>query len=1005
MLKKSGISFLSALLIAAPGSDLCAQAVSGQVPGVKLAPALSLTGPATPLAAAPALTTPASLVGSVIVAPTLIPTAQAPAQSPQAAAPMAKTAPLAAIQSDGDAEKKAAALNETFDNQAPVEAETDVDAGPLPRVAEPSLYKISAKIFPDEGRFTSAGHIRLAMKQRRDSITLHAADMEITKVIFRRAGEKTGTVIDPKTLVWDKEKGRVTIPIGAAHEGRADLYLEIAAKLKTQGAGPYITRDSYKGKMENYVVTQFEATDARQFFPMFDEPGYKAKFDLTLDAPAWHTVRSNMPAKRETVVGDRKIVKFQRTPKMSSYLLSFVSGRFDYIAGKVGGIKIRVYGHPDRIRRQGRLAMQGLKKFIRWGGEYFGKKFPLPKHDVIAVADFTAGAMENWGMNTFREESLMYDPKRSGAESKEVVLQVISHENAHSWFGDLVTMSWWNGLWLNEAFANLMESKAVDRFYPTVGIWKSVEASKQKAMEVDAQLETRGVQTLVKTEAEIDAIFDAITYEKGGSVLQMLDHYLTEPVFQKGVQLYIKRHAHKNASPEDLWKALADASQDPRIVEIGTKWVTQSGFPIVSVESAVGTALRLAQRRFMANGTKNDHQLWPIPMVVSYQLKGESQVRTHRFVFDRKQAEVTLPGRGELLWVNTNEGQAGFYRSALSDGLHKKLLDNGFVSLSAVERVGLLNDLWARAQAGDLPIDAYLDSLAMFQGEEDRIVLDAMHQGLAGISDKLLTTDAQRQALGKFARALVGKQWTSWGWGKPGDGNDRKRSRAMVLGILGRFDPDAALVRDARKKLDRYLSDPASVDPNLTMELLEIGARNGDRKLFDRILAAYKKSDVADQKEQLMLGLGMFRDPALIQAALDLTFAKTKDSHGEEFDVIRGQDITTLLSFMLRDCDTQAAAYKFVVSRWKDIREKAGSFGAERVVRALADVHDAPVLKHMRGFFAAAANREPQADRALKQSVQFAENSIAFQHEAGAAAGEWLAHSTMMARDSRHPQD
>src|SRR4029450_13162056 len=453
--------------------------------------------------------------------------------------------------------------------------------------------------------------------------------------------------------------------------------------------------------------TQFEATDARRFFPCWDEPAFRSRFQSTVVVPENWLARSNMPIESEQKIAGGKEVRFAPTPPMSSYLNVFVAGGLAFMGSQVGPTQIRVIATKGKAE-SGRYALEASAEILKYYNDYFGVRYPLPKLDQIAIPGGFGGAMENWGGITYYESTLLFDPKNSSARTKQNIYEVIAHEVAHMWFGDLVTMAWWDNLWLNEGFASWMGSKCTAHFNPQWEVWlarelprdptRRIGIAKEQAMEGDARSTTHPIQQPVATEAEANSAFDDITYKKGESFLRMLESFLDADVFRNGIRRYIAAHKYSNTTTADLWNELSGASKRP-VREISAGWTEQPGFPVVKVKREADANVQLTQERFTVNFKNAPPLLWQIPL--TYSVVGETPATL--LMTDRTAALENIPA-DRALKLNVNG--AGNYRIEYDDPSWELLL-KGLPKLGVEDRVNLMSDAWALVQAGRAPVSLY----------------------------------------------------------------------------------------------------------------------------------------------------------------------------------------------------------------------------------------------------------------------------------------------------------
>ena len=932
--------------VAAPLSST----IMNPLPGVSLS---------APLAAAPALrpsiaaSVPALEASPAVAAAAAAPSAARPALEALGAslsAPNAAPAAALDLRFDGSAAPKCAACaGEEVPAAASVPAAPPA-SGRLPSGVKPARYDLRLALEPEAGTFRGRAKVGVSVAKPTDRLVLHALDLEFAAVTVN------GRRLDPSKVVVDAKAETVTLLLDAPlAKGRASLEFEYSGKMNELMRGLFKARGKNEGKEESWAFTHLEPTHARRVLPCFDEPEQKAPFALTLDVPEHLTPISNMPATSETRANGRKVVTFAETPKMSSYLLAVFAARLESKSRMVDGTKISVWAPKDQLA-QADFALDVAEKALKGLNRYFGLKYQLPKLDLVVSPDFASGAMENWGAILFRDASLLIDPKLSSDAARRRVAEVVTHEIVHQWFGNLVTMKWWNDLWLNEAFATWLAAKIVDGWAPKWRVWDDFDSGKRSPLSIDALPGTRPVRSDAATPAEIQAMFDPMSYQKGGALLRMLEAYLGEAAFRKGVRAYILRYRYKNAEAADLARELERASGKP-VKKMMDGWLKQGGVPIISV-AASGKILTLKQERFSAFNLKDDTR-WSIPVAVSYRLKGEKKVRSAKVLLDGPTATLTLPGRGELLWAYPNAGETGYYRLSLDGTLLASALKHRS-DLSPVERAGLLNQLWAQARAGNLPVARFLDALASFRGDAARPALEDASAYLKTIRQELAQTDAEREAVGKFAADFFKPAADRLGWDKKKkDSPEAVLTRPTVLGALALMNPDAVATEiDARLKA--YLADPASVDPAIAPVVLLAASRRNEPALFDALRERLLAPKTPEQKDLALRALGEFSAPALLDRYLSMTLS----------DDIRPQDAWKPYVYLLGNPLTQARTWEFVKANWPAITAKVGPRGAARVVGAAGGLVSADWRRDVEAFFRAPANDVEMARKTLDQALQ-----------------------------------
>jgi puromycin-sensitive aminopeptidase len=831
-------------------------------------------------------------------------------------------------------------------------------AGRLSKTVAPSSYDLKLTLDPEAASFT--GHVKISLESKKPTtqLVLHSLDLSLTSVIV------AGRRLDPSKVVVDAKAETVTLLLDSPLKGRADVEIEYSGKMNELMRGLYQSRGKNGDKDEAWSFTHLEPTHARRVLPSFDEPAFKATFKLTLDVPAGLTPISNMPKASEVITGDRKTVVFQETPKMSSYLLAVFAARLEARTRKVGKTTLTVWAAPDQIA-QADFALDAGANALKYLNSYFGVPYMLPKLDMVAAPDFASGAMENWGAILYRDTSLLIDPKLSSDAAKRRVAEVVSHEIVHQWFGNLVTMGWWNDLWLNEAFATWLAYKIVDSWKPAWKVWDEFDQGKRSPLAIDALPGTRPVRSDAATPAEIQAQFDPMSYQKGGALLRMIEVYVGEADFRQGIQAYMKKYAYKNAEAKDLARELERASGKP-VSKMMNGWLSQGGVPVVSV-AAEGRTLTLSQSRFSAFNLKADTR-WSIPVVVRYRLKGEKKARTASVLLDKATKSVTLPGKGDILWIYPNAGETGYYRFELDASLlFAALARRG--ELSPVERAGLLNNLWANVRAGKLPVASFLESLAAFRGDASRLIIEDAAAYLKTIRQELTETDAERDALGIFAASFFGPHLKALGWDKKkGESQEVTMTRPTVLNALALLAPKALDQGQVSARLQKYLADPSSIDSSVAPVILTAAARRNDPALFVEFRARLAAPKTPEQKSLMLRALAEFSEPALLDQYLAMTVS----------DEIRAQDAWMPYIWLLSNPATRERSWAFVKANWKALSSKLGPRGATRVIGAAGGLVSAALKNDVEAFFRAPENEIEMARKTLDQTLESIELGLRF---------------------------
>ena len=736
--------------------------------------------------------------------------------------------------------------------------------------------------------------------------------------------------------------------------GTATVQISFTGILNSELRGFYLGKDEQGRK---YAVTQFESTDARRAFPSFDEPGYKATFDITVVADKGMVAISNSKSISDTPgPGDKHTVKFETTPKMSSYLAAIAVGNFEYIEGSADGIPIRIWSTPGK-KELGRFALESSENIMRYFNKYFGIKYPYGKLDEIGLPDFSAGAMENTGFITYREVILLLDEKHASVGLKKGVAEVISHEMAHQWFGDLVTMQWWDDIWLNEGFATWMANKPLESWKPEWNLDQDDVSDSGTALRVDALANTRPIHQPAETPAEILELFDGIAYGKAASVLRMLEAYLGPETFRAGVNEYLKQHAYANSTADDFWSTLARVSKKP-VDKIMPTFVKQAGAPILSLQAKCeGNSQKVTlnqQRYFYGRALLNagSTELWLVPVC----MKNAPGKAAHCELMTKKEETFTLPGCST--WVLSNAGAAGYYHSSYSPEVALALANAAETALTPGERIALLEDTWAAIRVGRQPVGDYLALAEGLKADRNRGVLEEVLGQLAYIND-VLVTDSDRESYQAWTRRLLNPIANEVGWDpKPGESDEQKSLRAELLGALGEsgHDPDALAV--ARKLADRVLDDPDSVDGDLANVALALAAKNGDAALYDKVLAKTKAPKTPEVYYLYLGALEKFSDPKLLQRTLELALSSD----------VRFQDSLGVVSGVMFNPAGEQLGWDFVRTHWPEIEKAGGPFASGQIVAASGSFCDAQKRDEMKEFFS--THKVEAAERTLKQSLE-----------------------------------
>lgn len=799
---------------------------------------------------------------------------------------------------------------------------------------------------PDFDRFTFVGKATIDAKLTKPSnvIRLNAAEIAVRRcaVIHNKQQIRAKTRTDERT-----ESLTITTPrkIG----GNIRILIEFTGILNDRLVGFY--RSQYKdksGKTKYLATTQFEAADARRAFPCIDEPAAKATFDITIITEKHHTAISNMNLISKKPIGSKTQHRFARTPIMSTYLLYLGVGEFEFLSSRQGRVQYRIVTTKGNSRN-GKFALDLCKKLVNSYEKYFGIKYPLPKLDLIAVPDFASGAMENWGAITFRETILLYNPKTSSTQTKQFIAEVVSHELAHQWFGNLVTMKWWNDLWLNESFATFMATKFVDKFYPEWKLWDQfLDDTMNTAMGLDALHSSHPIDVKVRAPSEIREIFDAISYDKGGCVLRMLENYVTEAKFRQGLRQYLKKYSYKNAEGNDLWNEIGAAAKMP-VRAMVTSWIRQTGFPVVVAERQ-NTALRLRQKRFVFEQKGRMRGQWYIPVSVKAGKKTVTKLMT-------KMQDMLSVGPDGLV---INSGRPGFYRVKYSPSMLEQIKPMvADKSISHIDRWAVQNDLYALCVSGDDTTGRYLEFTGAYEDEDDYIAVSNVAANLFSLYIKTINEPFSYQ-IKSVAHEFFSKVFARIGWdAKKGEPHTNALLRSQVIGALGRLD-DEEVISEANKRFGAYLKNPQSLNPDLQGAVFSIVAWSGDGKTYEKLLGLYRKAKSQEEKLRFLSALSSFKDERLLLRALN--FSQTKE--------VRSQNMHLPIMQTASNPYGKPLLWPWLQKNWRKVRVKVGPGSPllNRIVASISQVADSTMEGQIRSFFR--KNPTPGTERTLDQTLE-----------------------------------
>ncbi len=800
---------------------------------------------------------------------------------------------------------------------------------------------------PDLKNFTFAGRevITAVASRPTSKISIHAAELKIKSCHIVHGDSKTRA----KTRL-DEKSEQLHITTGSPVRGRFVLEIDFAGVLNDRLLGFYRSQYKVGSKTKYMATTQFEAADARRAFPCWDEPQAKATFDIAITAESNYMAVSNMPAVSRRKLGRKTRHRFDTTPVMSTYLVYLGVGEFEYISGRSGRTSVRVITTRGN-KAHGRFSLDLAKRLLASYEKYFGIKYPLPKLDLLAIPDFAAGAMENWGAITFRETILLYDPRTSSTRTKQFIAEVISHEIAHQWFGNLVTMRWWNDLWLNESFATFMATKFVDMFYPEWELWDQfVEDAMNTAMDLDSLKSTHPIDVKVDSPAQIREIFDAISYDKGGCILRMLENYVGEPSFRKGLRRYLSQFKYQNAAGDDLWSAIGEASGKP-VKSMVNSWLRQPGFPVLEV-SKNGTGVRLRQKRFLLEPDKRHQRgLWQIPVDVSAGTRHQGHLLTS------KSKNIRVPENSTPI---VNRGRNGFYRTKYDAGILldlKMLVDQK--RIPHVDRWAVQNDLFALCMSGDDTVGNYLDFSDAYFEEDSYLVSVNVARNIYSLFLMTYwepTSEVIRGHAMNYFRHLLHRL----GWNpKKSDRHTDALLRGFTISALARLG-DEQVAGEAESRFRAFLKRPHSLHPDLREAVFSAVAWNGDSKTHAQLTDLFKKTKTQEEKLRFLGALCNFQDRRLLVRTLN--FSQTPE--------VRSQNMQLPIMRVAANPHGREILWPWLQKNWTKLSKKVGHGNPlfNRIVASIGQAADAKAEKEIRSFFK--KNPTPGTDRTLEQTLE-----------------------------------
>mmetsp|Transcript_17250 Transcript_17250/g.23737 ORF Transcript_17250/g.23737 Transcript_17250/m.23737 type:complete len:895 (-) Transcript_17250:165-2849(-) len=759
----------------------------------------------------------------------------------------------------------------------------------LPPTIVPDRYDI--KLTPDLEKYVFTGEAKMGLTTTEDldgsckEIVMHAKELCFVSASFVVVGEEgVGPKVEAEEIRVNMKATTVTFifPENIPASSKLEVTIDYTGFLNNQMAGFY--RSSYTdihGNSKIMASTQFESLDARRAFPCWDEPARKAIFGVTLVVPRELDAFSNMPEKcwKTLPCGKLKEITYLDSPKMSSYLVAFCVGEFDFVQAQTEhGVVVRVYTPPGKSS-SGQFALDCAVKALDAYDDFFDVPYPLPKLDMVAIPEFAMGAMENWGLVTYREVDVLIDPTMASSSQKQRVCTVVTHELAHQWFGNLVTMEWWDDLWLNEGFASWAENWAADKIFPHWTMWDQFTTGHlSAALRLDALKSSHPIQVPIYHAEEVEEVFDAISYCKGGSVVRMIKAVLGMKCFQKGLAAYMKKHAYGNTQTFDLW-AEWEASSGMPVKEMMASWTEQMGFPLLRVTKETWeddkVTLELEQTWFLSDGSELSEEeakkKWCIPLLTCTEDGTQADMTFMR----EKSATVTIPLSNKDGWVKLNAGQEVPMRVKLTPTMIDRL-SNGIKNkaLPPCDRAGLISDAYALVKAGQMEPGSLIKLLSSYSEEDKYIVWQSISAVLGGMDTITSDNDEMNANFTKFARGLVLNLFKKVGWeAKDTDGHLTTLLRGMMIGLLESFCfDDADIATEAKARFSKFQEDPSdmkSLPSDMRSSVFAIVLKNGGEEEYEAVKDYFNTAPNNAEKKFVLSSLGKASDVNLKQATLD----------------------------------------------------------------------------------------------------------------------------------------
>jgi aminopeptidase N len=851
---------------------------------------------------------------------------------------------------------------------------------------KPVRYAVALDVDPREARFRGQVTIEVDLQEATSHIVMHGRDLHVTRAVVKAGGQEQNAQVTARAPYGGTRPEELVLALPEKlPPGRATLEITYDAPFANDLAGIYRVQDGGRW----YAFSQFEAMDARRAFPCFDEPGFKTPWDVRITVPRGMIAVSNAPERaRDAASPEKTTFSFATTPPTPSYLIALAVGDLEVRPASGASLPLRLITTKGKSGL-GTLALQTTDALVQRLGAYFDAKYPYDKLDIVAVPDFSAGAMENPGLITFREEYLLLDAERASTAQKRAQATVVAHELSHQWFGDLVTMEWWDDLWLNEGFATWMEGKVVDQYNSSYGTRLESIADAQRVMDTDALHSSRAVREPVRNAGEASGSFDGIAYKKGAAVLRMLERWLGESVFRKGVRDYIKKHAWKNVKADDLLKEL-DRASGIEVAKVAATFLERPGVPslFVNVDCSKGTALELYQMPWrplgavtagQSEGPAKPEAPWMVPVCMVVEGHNGKVCATVGRDRSTQRLESRCPS-----YVYPNADEAGYFRYALGERQLASLTRN-LGKLDTENRIGLVANLWAQTRAGQVAPDVLLGTLPLLDRETNRYVVEQVIATLQGMSDALVD-DPARTAFRQYVAARLSGQKRTLGWEPDGakpETDEQALLRRSVLFAMGELAEDDATLREADRYARAWLKDPASVRGEIAQIALELSSRRAGEERLEALRAAAKGAKTQADRVLALRAMGGFDDPVVLRKALDLLLTPELKL-SEHLHILRAAGAHRA---------SRKVVYGWVKEHWDLLRTKLPGDRARGLVSTSAGLCTRADVEDARAFFPAHTAGLEGVKRPLDQALEAAGLCLALREHGSLAVTRYLSNN------------